>query len=416
MNKLKKSIITGAAIACASFGLGVTAASAEDQPAPAGEQPASTAPTAMTTPAMSAPLVANPNPMSFDAGPLGPVYVTGAVSGLGLWQNNKFPDQQHSQASLSNGSVFLQKTEGLFQYFVQVGAYTFPALGAPYFSTGTTTGDFFGPVPVAYAKLAPADDFYIQGGKLPGLVGVEAPFTFQNMNIERGLLWAQEPLISRGGQLGYTIGPMALAVSWNDGFYSNRYTWLTGSATYTADPANSVVLAAGGNYSQTAKVTTTTPFFQTTATPLFQNNESIGVLAYTYNSPPWTITPYFQYTHVPNAPSIGALGAASTYGGAILANYSFGEDSPISGVSLPLRFEYLASTGNLANGAPNLLYGPGSKAWSITFTPTYQYKIYFARVEVSHVGTTSTTPGLVFGPNGTNTTQTRGMIEIGVLF
>jgi putative OmpL-like beta-barrel porin-2 len=416
MNKLKKSIITGPAVACALLGLGITVAPAEEQPAPAGEQPASTAPTAMTTPAMSAPLVANPNPMSFDAGPLGPVYVTGAVSGLGLWQNNKFPDQQHSQASLSNGSVFLQKTEGLFQYFVQVGAYTFPALGAPYFSTATTTGDFFGPVPVAYAKLAPADDFYIQGGKLPGLVGVEAPFTFQNMNIERGLLWAQEPLISRGGQLGYTIGPMALAVSWNDGFYSNRYTWLTGSATYTLDPANSFVLAAGGNYSQTAKVTTTTPFFQTTATPLFQNNESLGVLAYTYNSAPWTITPYFQYTHVPNAPSIGALSAASTYGGAILANYSFGEDSPISGVSLPLRFEYLASTGNLANGAPNLLYGPGSKAWSITFTPTYQYKIYFARVEVSHVGTTSTTPGLVFGPNGTNTTQTRGMLEVGILF
>jgi Putative beta-barrel porin-2, OmpL-like. bbp2 len=414
MNKLKKRIITGAAVACGSLGLGFTVASAEEQPAPAGEQPA--APTAMTTPAMGGPLVANPNPMSFDAGPLGPVYVTGAVSGLGLWQNNKFPDQQHSQASLSNGSVFLQKTEGLFQYFLQVGAYTFPALGAPYFSTATTTGDFFGPVPVAYAKLAPTDDFYIQGGKLPGLAGVEAPFTFQNMNIERGLLWAQEPLISRGGQLGYTIGPMALAVSWNDGFYSNRYTWLTGSATYTLDPANSFVLAAGGNYSQTAKVTTTTPFFQTTATPLFQNNESIAVLAYTYNSAPWTITPYFQYTHVPNAPSIGALSEASTYGGAILANYSFGEDSLLPGVSLPLRFEYIASTGNAANGAPNLLYGPASKAWSITFTPTYQYKIFFARAEISHVGTNSTTPGLVFGPNGTNTTQTRGMLEIGILF
>ena len=26
------------------------------------------------------------------------------------------------------------------------------------------------------------------------------------------------------------------------------------------------------------------------------------------------------------------------------------------------------------------------------------------------------TPGLVFGPNGTNMTQTRGMIEVGILF
>ena len=417
MNRFKKSIITGAG-AWALLALGITAAPAqqsEEQPAEKpGEEQA--APTAMTTPGMSAPLTANPNPMSVDAGFLGPVYVTGAVSGLGLWQNNKFPDQQHSQASLSNGQLFLQKPEGLFQYFLAVGAYTFPALGAPYFSTGTTVGDFFGPVPLAFAKIAPTDNFYVQGGKMAGLVGVEAPFTFQNMNIERGLLWAQEPLITRGAQLGYTQGPLALALQWTDGFYSNRYTWLTGSATYTLDPANSFVLAAGGNLSHTAKVTTTTPFFQTTATPLFQNNETLFSLAWTYSSAPWTVTPWFQFTHVPQASSIGAFSSASTIGGAILANYSFGDDSFLPGVSLPVRFEYLGSTGTAAEGAPNLLYGPGSKAWSITFTPTYQYKIFFARAEISHVGTSSTTPGLVFGPNGTNTTQTRGMLEVGVLF
>jgi len=417
MNTLKKSIITGAG-AWALLALGITAAPAQQS----GEQPAEkpgeeqAAPTAMTTPGMSAPLTANPNPMNMDAGFLGPVYVTGAVSGLGLWQNNKFPDQQHAQASLSNGHLFLQKPEGLFQCFLDVGAYTFPALGAPYFSTATTTGDFFGPVPLAFAKIAPTDNFYVQGGKMTGLVGVEAPFTFQNMNIERGLLWAQEPLITRGAQLGYTQGPLAFALQWTDGFYSNRYTWLTGSATYTLDPANSFVLAAGGNLSHTAKVTTTTPFFQTTAVPLFQNNETLFSLAYTYSSAPWTITPYFQFTHVPQASSIGAFSSASTIGGAILANYSLGDDSFLPGVSLPVRFEYLGSTGTAAEGAPNLLYGPGSKAWSITFSPTYQYKIFFARAEISHVGTSSTTPGLVFGPNGTNTTQTRGMLEVGILF
>jgi Putative beta-barrel porin-2, OmpL-like. bbp2 len=413
MNKLKNSII-GGTVACALLGLAATVALAEEQPAPAAEQPA--APTAMTTPAMTGPLAANPNPFSYDAGPLGPVYVTGAVSGLGLWQNNKFPDQQHSQASLSNGQVFLQKTEGLFQYYVQVGAYTIPTLGAPYFSTATTVGDFFGPVPMAWAKLAPTDYFSIQGGKIPTLLGVENTFTFQNMNIERGLLWAQEPAIGRGGQLNYTQGPLAFALQWTDGFYSNRYTWLTGSATYTLDPANSFVLAAGGNLAHTAKVTTTTPFFQTTAVPLFQNNETLFTLSYTYNSSPWTVTPYFQFTHVPQASTIGAFSSASTIGGAILANYSFPDESLLPGVSLPLRFEYIGSTGTAANGAPNLLYGPGSNAWSITFTPTYQYKIFFARAEISHVGTNSTTPGLVFGPNGTNTTQTRGMLEVGILF
>jgi Putative beta-barrel porin-2, OmpL-like. bbp2 len=180
---------------------------------PPAEQPPT--PTAMTTPAMTGPLAANPNPTSVDAGFLGPVYVTGAVSGLGLWQNNKFPDQEHAQAILNNGQVFLQKTEGLFQYYIDVGAYTFPILGAPYFSTGTTVGDFYGPVPIAWAKIAPTDNFYIQGGKLPTLIGAENVFTFRNMNIERGLLFAQEPTISRGGQLGYTQGPLALGLSYD---------------------------------------------------------------------------------------------------------------------------------------------------------------------------------------------------------
>lgn len=85
------------------------------------------------------------------------------------------------------------------------------------------------------------------------------------------------------------------------------------------------------------------------ARPPFQNNETILNLIYTYNAAPFTITPYFQFTNA--ASSIGAMTSASTYGGAILVNYSFGEDSPLPGFSLPIRFEYIATTGNSANGA-----------------------------------------------------------------
>jgi len=385
----------------------IAQAATDQQPsAPSEEQPA--APTAMTTPAIAGPLVANPNPISFDAGPLGPVYLTGIVSPLGLWQNNPLPGDQRSLASLSNGQFFFQKTDGLFQYFVQVGAYTLPALGTPYVNTPKATGDFYGPLPQAFVKIAPTDELSISAGKLPTLVGAEYTFSFENMNIERGLLWNQENAVNRGVQLNYTAGPLAFAFSWNDGFYSNRYTWLWGSAAYTLDKENTFSVIAGGNYAHTTKATL--------ATPLFQNNETILNVIYTYNSAPWTITPYFQYTNVPAASSIGALTSASTYGGAILASYSFGEGSPLSGFSLPIRFEYIASTGSTANGAPNLLYGAGSNAWSITITPTYQYKIYFARAEFSHVGTSNTTPGLVFGPSGANTTQMRGVFEVGVLF
>src|SRR6266849_8959730 len=148
------------------------------QPPPATpEQPA--APTAMTTPAMSGPLAANPAPFSIDAGPLGPVYVTGVLSGLGLTQTNRFAIDHDSIASLSNGQVFIQKTDGIFQYFVQVGAYTLPALGAPYFNTGKFTGDFYGPLPQAFLKIAPNDNFSVQLGKLPTLIGAEYTFSFR---------------------------------------------------------------------------------------------------------------------------------------------------------------------------------------------------------------------------------------------
>lgn len=407
MKRMKNLCVSVVAFAGALLVVGVGGPFAQEaQPAAAEEKPPT--PTAMTTPVMPGPLTANPNPMNFDLGPLGPVYLTGAVSGLGLWQNNIAPGDQHSLASLSNGQFFFQKIDGLFQYFVQVGAYTIPALGTPYFNTPKATGDFYGPLPLAWAKLAPTDAFSVQGGKLPTLIGAENTFTFQNMNIERGLIWNQEPAISRGAQLNYTQGPLAYAFSWNDGFYSDRYTWLSGSATYTLDTANTFVLAAGGNYAHTTK--------STLATPLFQNNSTLFTLVYTYNSAPWTITPYFQYTHVPAASSIGAFTSAATYGGAILANYSFPEDSLLPGFSIPIRFEYISSTGSAASGTPNLLYGPGSNAWSITLTPTYQYKIYFARAEVSHVGANSTTSGLAFGPSGTNTTQTRFLFEAGILF
>jgi hypothetical protein len=97
--------ILGPAVVWAALSVWSWSASGQagaDQPP---EQPST--PTAMTTPAMTGPLAANPNPTSVDVGFLGPVYLTGAVSGLGLWQNNKFPDQQHAQASLSNGQMFV---------------------------------------------------------------------------------------------------------------------------------------------------------------------------------------------------------------------------------------------------------------------------------------------------------------------
>jgi hypothetical protein len=117
------------------------------------------------------------------------------------------------------------------------------------------------------------------------------------MNIERGLLWNQENAVNRGIQVNQTFGKFSASLSWNDGFYSNRYTWLSGSLAYTNGP-HALSFVAGGNLGQTA--------FRTLAVPV-ENNSSIYNVIYTYNKGSWIVQPYFQYTNVPTNQQIGIV-------------------------------------------------------------------------------------------------------------
>ncbi len=169
-------------------------------------------------------------------------------------------------------------------------------------------------MPQAFVKLAPTDNFSIEAGKLPTLIGAEYTFTFENMNIERGLLWNQENAVNRGVQVNYSLGPVALSLSLNDGFYSDRLSWLSGSAAWTIDSTDTLTVAAGGNLGHTG--------YSSLSTPLPQNNGSIYDLIYTRSAGPWTITPYFQVAYVPANSAIGFARSAETYGFAVLANYA----------------------------------------------------------------------------------------------
>src|SRR6266851_6696284 len=288
-------------------------------PAATDQQPASPPTSPLTVPGITGPLAYNPTPAKFGAGPLGDVYVSGVASALGQWQNSVFPGDRRFQADVSNGQVFVQKIDGLVQFFAQAGAYSLPDLGVPYVRAAKATNAFYGALPQAFLKLAPTDNFSIMAGKLPTLIGAEYTFSFENMNIQRGLLWNQENAVNRGVQVNYTAGPLALAFSWNDGLYSKKYSWAWGSATYTIDDANTVAFIASGNTKKTS--------VSTSVTPLFQNNEQLYNLIYTHTAGPWTFQPYLQYTHVPALPEFGSPKSASTTGVALLMNYNFDSDS-----------------------------------------------------------------------------------------
>jgi hypothetical protein len=369
-----------------------------DQSAPAPAAPTPSAP--LPTPSITGPLALIP-PATFDAGPFGTIAVNGILTGFGMWQGNHVPGDKATQATLNNGQVWIQKTDGWWQFYLQAGAYTIPALGTPYLDTGKTLSDFYGPLPVAFLKLAPAKNTSILIGELPTLMGAEYTFDFENMNIERGLLWNQENAVNRGIQVNQTMGKFTASLSWNDGFYSNRYTWLSGALTYTNGP-HSVAFSAMGNLGQTA--------FQTLATPV-QNNGSMYALIYTYTKGPWIIQPYFQLTDIPTNAKIGIANGAETRGGALLLSHAFKH-----GFSLAGRGEYISSTGSAAQHTVNLMFGPGSAGTSVTLTPTFQYGGFFFRGDLGWVRASSITPGDAFGAAGMNDSQFRAVGEIGFMF
>lgn len=354
---------------------------------------------ALPTPSMSGPLAANASPLSFDSG-FGTIYVTGAISGLALYQTNhtQVPGDHETLLDFTNGQVAIQKTDGLVQFYLQAGEYSLPSLGLPYVRATTNTNATFGAVPVAYLKIAPTDTFNIEAGKLPTLVGAEYTFTFENLNIERGLLWNEEPAISRGVQGNYTMGPLAFSLAFTDGAYTNRYNQLSGSVAYTINSANTVTFVGSGDLGKV----------ENSFLPVA--NEEVYNLIWAYTAAPWTISSYAQYTNVAS----GSLPSTSTWGGAVLANYAFNANWSLGG-----RVEYIKQN----TGYDPALYGEGSSAWSFTVTPTYQYKLAFVRADLSYVTanhlsvfSSQAAPGPGFGTSGTETGQFRALAEIGILF
>ncbi|EAQ34532.1 hypothetical protein NB311A_05926 [Nitrobacter sp. Nb-311A] len=366
----------------------------------------------LSTPSFSGPLVPNPEPFSVDAGLLGSVFIGGQLIGIGALQTHP----THAQGigndggfvDVSSAQIELQTIHGPLQFYIQAGAYSLPALGCSYLQATKATDQLFGPVSVAYAKGVITPELSVMAGILPTLVGAESTFTFQNANIERGLLWNQELALSRGVQINYTHGPLSAAVSLNDGFYSGKLNWVSGALTYAINSSHSITFVGAGSLSRNDKSSATTP--------LLQNNSSIFNVIYSYSSGPLTLMPYLQYSHVKRDDQLGIDRPAGTYAGALLVKYALNKEW-----SLGARAEYLKTTGGTCGADPdctptNLLYGTKSDAWSLTITPTYEKGIFFARAELSYIQVGHLEAGYGFGRDLNQRDQVRALVETGFLF
>lgn len=407
-------------VSLAASGLGAVAADAAAAPAEAPKA----CKAELSSPAFGGIIKANPDPTCITTG-VGDLYFGGALSGYAYTQTNQFPfspdplpSDRKSRVDFTNLQGWVQKADGPFQFYVQGGGYAIPALGFVNYGSVDQTDLLFTPLPVAYGKIVFSDNWSLQGGRMPTLIGTEAPFTFQNLNIQRGLLFNQENIINHGVQLNYSNGPLNLSVAGTDGFFSGEISWFTGALTYKLDDNNTVGVNGGLNLGRT-DVRNRSLRYQF-ATPLLQQNSAIFNANYTYTNGPLTITPYFQYTTVEKDLQLGIANTASTYGGAVLASYAFTDNFAVA-----VRGEYEEQTGRKNSGTTSLLYGPGSSAWSFTVTPTYTVGRYFLRGEYSRVEISSITRGDLagagtlgtgFGRSGNRTSQDRYMIETGVTF
>ena len=358
-------------------------------------------------PAMSTSLAFDFDSTQISMSDIGLINIQAVASGIGMYQNNPVGSDNASLLDVSNAQVIMQKNVGLVQFYVQSGYYSTPSLGTSYQRANVQTIDSFGVVPLASISLVPSKNWQFSAGKINSFGGYENTFTFQNINIDRGLLWNQTSNVSKGFSAYYSDGPIEAAVTWNDGFYSNQLNWIGVNIGHHLDEKNNI------NLSWTGAIKTNT--LDTFITPLAQNNSQISNLIYTFKSDRWLVTPYLQYTYVPSNPNIGILNSAQTKGAALLTNYRFSGNAK-DGFSLPLRFEYISSAGRGGLGSPNLLYGVGSSAWSATITPTYQAGKYFLRGEVSYVQAINASSGYAFGSTGTNNSQSRLMVEVGILY
>lgn len=364
--------------------------------------------------AMAETLAFSENALQIDSEDIGDWSVQGILTGMTFRQTNPTVSNAESYSGFSNAQALIQKTSGPIQFLAQTGLYAVPMLGISYVRPQPNTQGSFGYLPQAYVSIKPDPHWSLAIGKIPSMGGVEATFTYQNINIQRGLLWIQTNSISQGLQLNFADGPLTAAVTWNDGAYSGTYNWVGGQLGWQANTWHSYAVSWTGALSANAR--------NTPATPLLQNNSQIGNLIYQYADDTWSITPYLQYTYVPERADIGIMGSSGTFGVAVLSTWHITPKingvAPKHHISLPFRLEYQSSHGNSAvpGNAAGLMYGPGSSAWSATLTPTMQWNKLFARAELGYIKAFNPLAESAFGANGLNNNQVRVMLEAGLLY
>ncbi len=206
----------------------------------------------------------------------------------------------------------------------------------------------------AYAE-AKLSFLKIQAGRLLTNIGGEAPYTFQNINIQRGLVWNGEPVFYNGVRVSAELGMFSLYAGAND--------------RDTHDGKNAFEGGVG------VKLPFKTSASFNVLIPDRSDENPTRVYNLTVNTEWFEFMPITLYVDYLDTPQRGEN--AQSIGVALLA-----EIKPLEKFSVGTRVEYVNNDGD----GDNYGIGTGNNAWTFTITPKYQFNKYlYMRAEASYV-------------------------------
>jgi hypothetical protein len=343
-----------------------------------------------------------------------PVTFSGVISGFTFHADNPNATGALDTASgtdlatrtqLGNALITVARTTGTFRFSVTAGAYAFPVVGQamnPTFQQFANT-NLYGYLPNAYVQYVPNANWTFSVGKLPTLFGQENAFTFQNVNIQRGLVWNAEAIVSRGIRVAYATSTFNATLEYNDGYYSGNHRAIEGQLGWTPNSRTSLAFI----------FILPDPNTPPNVTAFVANKREYDLM-YTQQIGKLQLLPYALWMQSPASRNAGFVSNESAFGAALIATYAFN-----SVLSLGGRIETISNSSSRFDFGANsdfLGYGPGASATTFTLTPAYRTSHFLARAEYSHVRVTGLLPGLGFGSTGFGTMQTRVGLEIGAQF
>jgi len=352
-----------------------------------------------------------PTAISIDGGPLGNLSLSGGAAGDGYVLDNAIPGEKTTGITLGNALIQVQKTTGIVQFTVAVGAYSSETLG---YAPAATNYVAESPLYAGYVTIAPNADISISAGQLSPLVGYEASQDWSNANTYFSEVAYTEPAQGRGVEVALTQGNFSATVSLTDGYYTNVLNYVQGIGTYAADANDSVSLFGGGNLGRTG---VNVPGI---GNQVLDNSTLLGAF-YTRTQGALSLTPEVQVQYAAKDAARGQNGGNSAVTVALFGDEQLGQNSPQGsawsvGGFVEYATQFYDKSAAYAYSPDFFGFGPGSSLYGVSITPTWQHQDLFLRADAGYIHVHRGSGATAFGTNGDAANQVSGLLEAGVVF